>query len=373
MTLGLLALANFEHQDGSETTLGIDLEYTQGDQLSYQPLDFTITGRGADTFVAGEKFYDDTTTYTSTSPYVQYQRPLTGDLTLTLGARFDYARYKFDNHMTVFGDIGHGKLSLENRNDNFSHLSPKASLNYHLSDISSVYLRYANSFRIPTAGSLFHLTTRDSGEASGVDPEVSDTFEVGYKVNFAALTFDAAVYYMDVDDGIVHAFNEHNQRFLVNASRVTHKGIELAAAWTINRQLNLSVAYSRAKHAFSDHDAFSGNEMKMAPEHIANVRLRYAPDFLSGFSAMLEMQSVGEYWMDDANSSDAAGNNRIYSGYTITNLKARYGISAQLALHARILNLSDKAYAQEAEYRFGRNNYAPGAPRTVYFGLNYQW
>ena len=45
-TLGLLSLANFEHGDSSETTVGIDLEFTEGDQLSYQPIDFTTTGWG---------------------------------------------------------------------------------------------------------------------------------------------------------------------------------------------------------------------------------------------------------------------------------------------------------------------------------------
>lgn len=372
-TLGLLALVNFEHDDSSETTIGVDIEFTEGDQLSYQPLDFTTSGWGADTYTKGEKFYDDTTKYTAISPYIQYQRPLSDDLTLSLGARYDYANYDFDNHLGVYGDIGHGKISIENRSDDFSHLSPKASLNYHLNDISSVYLRYANSFRIPTSGSLYHLTTKDSEDLQGVDPEVSDTYEVGYKANFNNITFDAAVYYMDVDDGIVHAYNEQNQRYLTNASRVIHKGIEFATDWQVSTELNINIAYSKAKHEFDQHQDFSGNEMKMAPEYIGNVRLRYTPSFVDGFSSMLEVQSIGEYWLDDANSTDELGKDRTYNGYTIANLKASYQVSTQLALHARLLNVTDKEYAQEAEYRYGKTVYSPGAPRTFYLGFNYQF
>ncbi|OUS25116.1 TonB-dependent receptor [Thalassotalea sp. 42_200_T64] len=372
-TLGLLGLVNFEHDDNSETTIGVDLEFTKGDQLSYQPLDFTTSGWGADTYVKGEKFYDDTTKYTGISPYIQYQRPLSADLTLTLGARYDYANYEFDNHLRVYGDIGHGNLSIEDRSDDFSHLSPKASLNYHLTDISSVYLRYANSFRIPTAGSLYHLTSKDSEDLKAVDPEVSDTYELGYKANFNDITFDAALYYMDVDDGIVHAYNEQNQRYLTNASRVIHKGIEFATDWQVNRELNINLAYSKAKYKFDQHQEFSGNDMKMAPDYIANVRLRYTPNFVDGFSSLLEVQSIGEYWLDDANSSDDSGKDRTYKGYTIANLKARYQVSTQLALHARLLNVTDKDYAQEAEYRYGKTVYSPGAPRTFYVGLNYQF
>jgi outer membrane receptor protein involved in Fe transport len=372
-TFGLLALASIERADNSETIIGVDIEFTEGEQLSFQPLDFTTSGWGADTFVKGERFYDDTTKYMGLSPYIQHKRPLSDNLDLTLGARYDYAKYDFDNHLGSYGDIGHGKLSLENRDDNFNHLSPKASLNYHLSDDSSIYLRYANSFRLPTAGSLYHLTTKDDGNAKAVDPEVSDTYELGYKVNLASVNFDFAVYYMDVDDGIVHAYNDNGQRYLTNASRVIHKGFEAAMHWQINDQLNLSTAYTQAKHEFDQHEKYSGNEMTMAPEYIANVRLRYQPSFLSGFTSMLEVQTIGEYWLDDANSQDDEGNDRIYGGYTIVNLKARYQVSKQLALHARVLNLSDKEYAQEVSYRYGKTTYSPGAPHTVYIGLNYQW
>jgi len=372
-TLGLLALANFEHSNNGDTTIGLDLELTEGEQFSYQPLDFTTSGWNADTFVKDEKFYDDTTQYLSISPYIQHKRSLTDTLDLTLGARYDYAEYDFDNHLTVYGDIGHGKISIENREDSFSHLSPKASLNYHLTEDSSVYLRYANSFRLPTAGSLYHLTVKDDDDAKAVDPETSDTYELGYKANWSTITFDTTLYYMDVDDGIVQAYNDSGQRYLTNASRVIHKGIEASVSWQINEQLNISTAYSQSKHEFDEHEEYAGNEMAAAPDYIANVRVRYMPFYLQGLSIMMELQSIGEYWLDDANSQDAQGNDRIEKGYTIANLKAHYQVSERLSINARILNITDEEYAQEASYRYGRSTYSPGAPRTGYIGVNYQW
>lgn len=372
-TLGLLALANFEHGSDSETTVGMDFEFTEGDQLSYQPLDFTTTGWGADTFLKGEKFYDDTTQFISISPYVQHKRSLTENLDLTVGARFDYAKYDFDNHLGVYGDIGHGKISVENRSDNFNHFSPKASLNYHLTETSSVYLRYANSFRLPTAGSIYHLTTKDSGDAKAVDPETSDTYELGFKANWEAVSFDSAIYYMDVDDGIVHAYNDEGQRFLTNASRVIHQGFEASVSWQVSEQFNLSTAYSKSSHEFDEYEDLEGNEMSAAPDYIANVRLRFSPSFLKGFTTMLEVQSIGEYWLDDENSQDEEGNDRKDDGYTIANLKALYKISDALSINARILNITDEKYVQEASYRYKKTKYSPGAPRTAYIGLNYQF
>ncbi len=377
-TFGVLGLTNLVHDQHSETTFGFDFEYTEGDQLSYQPMDHQDppNWKGvANFYPEGHQFYDDTTKYTSFAPYIQHKRELTDNLDLTVGARYDYAKYDFDNHLGVYGDIGFGKISIENRSDDFSHLSPKASLNYHIDENSSVYARYANSFRIPTASSLYHLTTKDSGEVKAVDPETSDTYELGYKANLDDLSFDATIYYMDVDDGIVHAYNDDKQRYLTNASRVIHKGFEVAADWFITEEFNLSAAYSKSKHTFDKHEDedLDGNEMKMAPDYIANLRLRYLPLFIPGFSSMLEVQSIGQYWMDDDNSADENGNDRIYDGYTIYNLKARYQVNSSLSLHARVLNLTDKVYAQEAEYRYGKSSISPGAPRTAYIGLNYQW
>ncbi len=377
-TLGLLALANFTHTADNETTVGIDIELTEGDQLSYQPLDFAgkPNWKGeTDSFTQGEKFYDDTTTYTSVSSYLQHKRTLTENIDLTLGFRYDYAKYDFDNHLGVYGDIGHGLFSIENRSDDFSHLSPKASFNYHLTENTSTYFRYANSFRLPTAGSLYHLTVKDSADSTGVDPETSDTYEIGYKGNFDSVTFDAALYYMDVDDGIVSVYDEDIKlRYLTNATRVIHKGIELSTLWVINEEINLSVAYSKSKHEFDEHEEYSGNEMRMAPDYIANVRLRYLPSYLEGFSSQVEFQSVGEYWMDDANSTDPdTGLERKDDGYSIFNLKVRYQLNKQLSFNARILNLTDKVYAQGGEYRYGKNSWSPGAPRTAYMGMSYQW
>ncbi|BAJ00619.1 TonB-dependent receptor [Shewanella violacea] len=372
-TLGLLALANFEHSNDSDTSIGLDIELTQGDLFSYQILDYSTTGWKADTFIKGEKFFDDTTQYISLSPYIQHKRNIAKNLDLTLGARYDYAHYDFKNHLSLYGDIGHGKQSLEDRTDNFNHFSPKASLNYHLTPDSSVYLRYANSFRLPTAGSLYHLTIKDDGDAKAVDPEISDTYELGYKSNWKSISFDTAVYYMDVDDGIVYAYNDSGQRYLTNATRVIHKGIEISVAWKINEQVNISTAYSKSKHEFDQHDDYSGNEMAASPDYIANVRLRYTPEFIEDLTVMLEVQSIGKYWLDDANSQDDDGIDRIQDGYTIANVKALYQVSEQLSFNARVLNITDNEYVQQASYRYGKTLYSPGTPITAYVGLNYKW
>jgi len=380
-SIGLLALANWQHEDDANSILGIDIELTEGEQFSDQPTDITTSGYGADTFVKGEVYYDDTTSYTSISPYFQHKRALSEKLEITVGARFDYAKFEFDNHMSVIGDIGHGLKSLADRNDSFEHLSPKASLNYHLTDDSSTYLRYANSFRLPTAGSLYHIKSSDTAEnLTSIEAEVSDTYELGYKGNFESVSVDLAVFYMDVDDAIVRAYDDNGQRFLTNAGRVIHKGFEAAVNWQVANNFDVSIAYSKSEHEYDEfiidegrikrgelvEKDLSGKTMVMAPEYLANLRLRYQPEAIEGLSTMLEVQSIGEYWMDETNEQS-------YDGYTIANIKLNYDVTNKLSLNARVLNLTDKFYAQEAQVRYGKETYQPAAPRTAYFGLKYQW
>lgn len=381
-SLGLLLQGGISHGDLSESILGLDIEVSDGEQLSYQPITIVTSGWGADTFVEGEKFYDDTTQYLGVSPYFQHKRQLSDNLELSLGLRYDHATYDFDNHLNVVGDLGHGLQSLADREDSFSHLSPKASLNYRFDDNASVYLRYANSFRMPTVGSLYHITTTDSSsEIDSLKAEISDTYEIGYKVNFDTLSIDVALYSMIVDDAIVNAYDTSGIRYQTNAGKASHSGFEFSSAWQVSRVFNLSFAYSRSKHEFDDFvvDAgrvdsdgnsrakdYSNNEMKLAPEYVANLRLRYLPSQLEGFSSMLELKSIGDYWMDDENS-------RQYDGYTVANLKFSYQWNEQLAIKARISNLSDKEYAQQAEIRYGKGRFAPGASRQIFVGLDYQW
>ena len=381
-TFGLLAMYGLNHSDDSQTTFGLDIEVSDGDQYSYQPVTVVTQGWGADTFLAGEQYYNDTTRYVGVSPYLQHQRTFADNWQLTLGVRYDKASYDFDNHLGVIGDIGHGAQSLADRKDDFSHLSPKASINYQLNGYSSIYGRYANSFRLPTAGSLYHLKNTDSSTLIGaVDPEISDTFEMGYKANFERVTLDVAVYSMDVDDAIVNAWDDSGVRYKANAGKASHVGIEIATDWQVSQSTSLSLSYSKAEHEYDEYvlDAnrvdsqgnsrakdYSGNEMQMSPEYIANLRLRYSPQAIHGLTTMLELQSIGDYWMDDENE-------QRYQGYTVANFKLNYQLNDNLSINARVVNLTDKYYAQQAYVSYGRGRYAAGAPRMVYLGASYEW
>ena len=382
ITVGLLSYLSLEPNDASELIIGMDLERSKGESLSFQPLTITTTGWGAKTYQTGHQFNDDTTTYFGASPYAQFSYDLTDQLTLAAGVRYDYNKYDFNNNLTAADDDGYGNRRLADRNDDFKHLSPKLSLNYLLDQTSSVYARYANSYRVPTAGSLYHLKKGDSVSLiGGVDVENSNTYELGYKVNHQAFNMQISLYFMDVDDALVRAYDQNGLSYQTNAGRVTHQGIELSLNSQLTQELALSLALTKAKHKFDDYivDAgkfdrkgnnltqkLSGNTMKLAPEYVANIRLVYTPYYLEGLTAITEIKSTGDYYMDDKNTKQ-------YGGYTIANLKFNYQLSENIKFNAKVINITDKYYAQQAEIAYGKEKYSPAFGRTGYIGINYQF
>ena len=381
-TVGLLSYLSLEPNDASELIIGMDLERSKGESLSFQPLTITTTGWGAKTYQTGHQFNDDTTTYFGASPYAQFSYDLTDQLTLAAGVRYDYNKYDFNNNLTAADDDGYGNRRLADRNDDFKHLSPKLSLNYLLDQTSSVYARYANSYRVPTAGSLYHLKKGDSVSLiGGVDVENSNTYELGYKVNHQAFNMQISLYFMDVDDALVRAYDQNGLSYQTNAGRVTHQGIELSLNRQLTQELALSLALTKAKHKFDDYivDAgkfdrkgnnltqeLSGNTMKLAPKYVANIRLVYTPYYLEGLTAITEIKSTGDYYMDDKNTKQ-------YGGYTIANLKFNYQLSENIKFNAKVINITDKYYAQQAEIAYGKEKYSPAFGRTGYIGINYQF
>ncbi len=381
-TLGFLSYLSYEPTTDSELIVGLDLERSEGESLSYQPQTITTTGWGGNTFVEGHQYYDDTTTYVGISPYIQYEHALTDQLSLSIGGRYDHNSYDFDNNLAAADDDGYGKRRLADRSDSFKHFSPKVSLNYMLDEQSAIYARFANSFRIPTAGTLYHISSGSTDSLiGGVDVETSDTYEVGYKINHAAFNAQASIYFMDLDDALVRAYTDDGFAYHTNAGRVIHKGVEFSINSQLSDEFEASLALSKSLHEFDKYviDAgkfdykgdskevdYSGNKLKMAPEYIANARFVYTPSYLTDFAGVLEVKSTGDYYMDDVNS-------KKYAGYTIANLKFNYQMSKALRLHGRVINLTDKYYAQQAEIAYGKEKYAPASGRTVYAGLSYRF
>ena len=370
---GLLAKANWDHDHGSETVVGIDLERSESELLSLQPLTITLSswGGGSTTYTEGFRYRDQEITYNNISPYIQHNFAWGERWSLQVGARYDYSRYELDNHLAETDDDGFGNRQLADRKDSFSSFNPKLGFHYALSDHSGFYGRLAQSNRLPTASTLYNLNSGDSGSlVGGVNEEQSTTLELGYRLQKQDLTLSAAIYRMDIDDAIVTAVDTLGDTYRTNAGETRHQGIELELAYQFTHSLSGQLAYSHSRHEFIDYvnsgSDYSGNTMKFAPKNKAGAMLNWSPVAVSGLDLQLQMDHFGQYWKDDANTEKA-------KSYTLFHLKGQYMISPEMTLFARVDNLFDRDYVYQSEISWGRDKYYPGTARSFKAGLKYSW
>ncbi len=360
-TIGIMAKADI-HSGKLHYIPGIDIEYTRDDEIYRQRFDFTPTKYGSP--VAKGNIYDYQVDYHAIAPYLRIEYQPVPKVTIGGGLRYDLNGFDYTNR-TDDGRYASSSFfrPADNNDPTFHHLSPKLDAAYQLTNDARIYARYANGFRIPQASRLYRLKTNNIGFS--LDPETTDTFELGGKFRWLDQVADLAIYRMNIDDSIVRRENANKERFYVNAGRTIHYGLEAAFDSRWNDVLSSHIAYAYSQHRF-DHDVkFGDNDQRSAPGTLANLRLSYTPLWLPGGLAMLEWEHVGSWWMDDKNS-------KKYEGYDIANLKMRYQATKNLSLYLRILNLTDEIYAERAEISFGKEKYTPGAPRQLFIGLKYR-
>ncbi len=361
-TLGLMFKADID-QDGTLWMLGADLEVTQSNRNYEQLFDYVPAGFGSS--VPTGDIYDYDVDYQAIAPYIRVEHDVLDKVQFGAGLRYDASEFDYRNNLADGQYAGSSYSRPGSGNDpSFRHLSPKLSLTYRIDTRQNAYVRYANGFRIPQATRLYSLKT--SNIDFELDPETTDTFEIGYKLATQEHQFDASLYFMIIDDTIIRRENNDGDRFYVNGGETTHQGIELSWLNNISDQFSTRVAYSYSMHEFVDDDVYENNEQASAPNDIANLRLIYEPESVQGLTTLLEIEHIGKYWLDDDNTTS-------YDGYTIAHLKANYRVGKQLELTAKINNFTDKIYAENASLSYGKEKYTPGAPRQIFAGLEYSF
>jgi iron complex outermembrane receptor protein len=75
--------------------------------------------------------------------------------------------------------------------------------------------------------------------------------------------------------------------------------------------------------------------------------------------------SVGRYFVD-------AGNANEYPGHDLLNLRVGWSFRDNWSTTLRLNNVTDRAYADRADFAFGNYRYFPGRGRTVFVEVRYQ-
>jgi outer membrane receptor protein involved in Fe transport len=95
------------------------------------------------------------------------------------------------------------------------------------------------------------------------------------------------------------------------------------------------------------------------------MRLTWQPG--KGTQAQLEWVELGSYYLEASNLQGK------YDGHRLFNARISTQLDQHWSCFARLVNLTDKRYADSASYASSMAMYSPGLPRAVYLGVQRTW
>lgn len=371
--------ADFGSEIKNKLTLGIDEAYQDGAILFYNLS--AANGRG--TTLRDNKREGANTFGT----FVQTEIKVGENLSILAGGRYDNVTYFSESFIDP-------ALGLQQKS--FERITPKAGITYMFSPTHSVYANLGGGVEVPAGNETDPAGTFGQDTVYLINPLLepitSTTVEVGTKhlvhINnnsfIKSLSYDAALYYIVVNNDIIPY---RGGRFYFTAGKTDRMGIEAGLNIQMNYGLTFqssltysqnkykeylvdSVHYGNAGH-FAD---YKDNKVAGIPDVFYSAGINFAPDFFYGLYLGLNLNGVGNYFVDDANSTQVPSHNILN---VIIGIKNAIKLTDDFSLIGFISfnNITDAIYAASAfinpDLVSGQSVYLePGLPRNIVASLS---
>ena len=345
---------------------GLDVDYSPGMHREWQ-IDAARANGSFTTYTRGERSYDYDVRFRELAPYLQLEAEPLARFRVVAGLRYDHIGYDYETHLPA---LQTGALRRPASTTlSYDHLSPKLGATLELGRALNLYAAHAHAFRAPSEGQLFRQGRAES--TLDLQPVKADNLEVGARGRIGTLEYGATAYRMIKTDDVLTWTAPDGTRETVNAGRTLHRGLELSAALTPVAGVRLEGGWTFARHRYErwqlrTGEAYDGRQMEEAPSHMGSLAATLSPARLRGGTLGAELHVIGPMWLDAANT-------QRYAGHELVALRATLPLGERLRLSARVRNLLDVRYAESAQYTEARGReLAPGAPRSLFIGLEYR-
>ena len=243
-------------------------------------------------------------------------------------------------------------------NDTFDDFTYRLAGKYALTDDVNVFANVARGRRPEV------ITASAGNPAAGfttLAAETVDSFEVGLKGLFADgdLSFDASVFYYDYADFQTTVVNDDGLIEPITAGDATAEGAEGQLSWTPLDQLALTATYGYTKARFDDQEGapFSGNRLRLSPDHTLSLAARIFFDLPFG-----ELKLVPSYtWQSEVFFDNTERDAISEDAYGLLNLNAQLDFGNGFGLEAYVSNALDEEYIIDA----GNTGDAFGIPTFI--------
>ena len=289
-------------------------------------------------------------------------------------ARAEFIEYDYTNRMISgntredgsrcgFGGCYYNRPA--DRTDDFNELSARAGISTTLDSIN-YFAQISLGFRPPQINEAYRLQKKQN--VTDLDSETLTMFEFGSKFELESLIGSLSFYQSKKKNSIFR----DSQNFIVDNGKTDHKGVELSLSIFVNLRntINANITYGDHRYDFETDTSMRekirvDNKIDTAPKIMANLLWNININDDSNLS--LEIEHMDSYYTDAANLHE-------YEGHTLYHARFNREFSESLKGYLRIENLTDKRYAERADFNaFGGDRYFPGLPREVYIGLEYNF
>jgi len=278
---------------------------------------------------------------------------------------FSHITYDINDRLSLLGGLRYDKVNQEFKDstktidNDESEVSPKIGLTYDLKENMMTYVTISKGYR---AGG-FNISAL-TGSPKTYDKETLYSYEVGLKGTSidGKLSYDTAVYYMDMTDMQVVYYPDIGGYITTNAAEATSKGIEASLNFQATDTINLFASASYNDVTLDKyHDGkvdYSGNTATYASKYNFNLGATYRSS--QGYYASADISGYGDMYLDLANKYKR-------DPYEIVNAKIGYEQEDyDIYLYAK--NLFDKEYDQ-----VGATTTTYSEPREIGVRLAYRF
>ena len=255
--------------------------------------------------------------------------------------KFDGQHVTYDTTNNRYDTVNHGEGS-------YTEWSPRLAIEHYITDSLNVYASYGHSFNPPPLSQVYRYT--DVVRANpNLDPERSDTFEVGMKKEWGTKTaLNLSAFYVKTKDKVKYVTHYDNNgdvdyKMYENVDQETRRGIELELRHQLSSKWSVFGNYTwqmgRIKHKDLPNTNASGYEEINydIPKHIFHAGLEYTN---GKWNALWDAQYVSRRQSVD----DITGQYGSSDSYFISNVAMNYKFSKEATLQLGIQNVFNRVF-----------------------------
>lgn len=261
-------------------------------------------------------------------------------ISTTLGLRYDYW-------------LGYGYYKDESlaTNNSKHKVSPKATLNYYITQDSTIKMSAGQGFRAPTLTQMFSDYKTNNGITTignpDLKPESATSFDIGFeqKLQFSQYNGLIKAYYFNTFmSDIIYSNLDGNMSYLKNGGLALINGLELSYKQNLPYNLAILLTYTFTNSSMLKNPAdtkLEGKKLTGIPEHLGYIQISYDDSVFFG-SFGIELMSKPFARAD--NKDTIGGVYGATDGYVLGDIKLGYRFLKHYEVAFNATNIFNQKY-----------------------------